>query len=124
LGGLSRSGSLGHGLGDGGGDLDAALDLVVRDGELEGVEYLALELGWCAVERLAQVGEACEQRGGVLGGHLIGRAGLQGPELDFGLLLVAAELGDALADQLWLEALLERLDLEADAPAEVGDLVT
>ncbi len=83
---------------------------------------MALELGWRAVEGLAEVGEPREQRGGVLGGHPIGRAGFQGPEFDFGLLLVVAELGDALGDQLWFDALLERLDLETDAAVEVGDL--
>jgi hypothetical protein len=96
------------GLGDGGGDLDAPVGLVVGDLEAEGLEHLALQFLGCAPQGVAQVGQPREQRGGVLGGRRIGRGRGERPELDFGGFLGSAELLDALGDELWLDYVFER----------------
>jgi hypothetical protein len=56
------------GLGDGGRDLDASVELVVADLEAESLEDLAFQLLGCVSEGCGQIGEPREQRGGVLEG--------------------------------------------------------
>jgi hypothetical protein len=51
---------VGDGLADGGADVDAAGGFVELDPQAEGVEGLALDLGWGVAEGLAEVGDLLE----------------------------------------------------------------
>ncbi|HKG03140.1 MAG TPA: hypothetical protein VKB03_08150 [Conexibacter sp.] len=113
---------VGDGFGDGRGDLDAACGLVERDLEVERLEGLALGLARGVAELLAEVGDAREALGELVGfGVLLldgdlGEGGLVGR-------LVGLQLGDAGGDGFRVDAGLDRLDLGLDAAVGIGDLL-
>jgi hypothetical protein len=82
-------------LGDRGGDLDAACGLVERDLEVERLEGLALDLAGCVAELLAEVGDAREALGELVGLSVLLFDGDLG-ERSFVGGLVGFQLGDLL----------------------------
>ncbi|HEX7291533.1 MAG TPA: hypothetical protein VF250_10445 [Conexibacter sp.] len=107
---------------DGRGDLDAALSFVERDLEVERLEGLALDLARGVAELLAEVGDACEALGELVG---LGVLLLDGDLGERGLVgrLVGLQLGDAGGDEFRVDAGLERFDLGLDAAVGIGDLL-
>jgi hypothetical protein len=84
---------------------------------------LALDLRRRLPQGLGEVRDAREQRGRVFVRAGVDCGGGEAAELDLRGVLRFPELGDALSNEVGLDAALQGGDLQADAPVEVGDLV-
>lgn len=95
------------------------------DTEAEGVEDASLCVGVGCGEGVSEVGEGVEDLAGVVEGGLDGvvLAGIECHERSLGFAAFGLERGDAVADEVGVDAGFDRAELEADALVDVVELV-